>query len=103
MMGSRPTAPAIPLSACVIPVPPRCSPSEHAHRAGWQYRIRAKLAVERELEGLEAWDPEANRGAHAHDCRRQLMARDQGGDRRREASAASPRPQAVRGGVAAGN
>jgi hypothetical protein len=85
---SRPTAPPIPLSACVVPVPPRCSPSERARRAGWQYRIRAKLAVERELEGLEAWDPAANPAAREGRWRRQLLARDRGGDLRRARQAA---------------
>jgi hypothetical protein len=79
-MRSRPAAPPIPLSACVIPVPPRSSPSERARRAGWQYRIRAKLAVEQELEALEAWDPAANPAAHEGRWRRQLLARDRGSD-----------------------
>jgi hypothetical protein len=87
-LRSRPTAPAIPFSACVIPVPPRSSPSECARRAGWQYRIRAKLAVEREFEALEAWGPEADRDGHEHDWRRQLLARDRGGDLRRARRAA---------------
>jgi hypothetical protein len=80
--ASRPTAPLAPLSVCKVPLPPRCSPSERARRAGWHYRIRAMLAENLELDALEEWDPDVMEGPALELWRRQLMARDRGGDLR---------------------
>ncbi len=83
MMGSRPGTSVISALAAAGLATPCCSPSELARRIGWRYRIRAKLAVNRELEALEEWDPEAMQGPAPELCRRQLLARDRDGVLRR--------------------
>jgi hypothetical protein len=88
LMWSRPAALQIPLSACVVPGPPRCSPSERARRDGWQYRIQARLAMNQEREALEAWDPAGTLDLDREVWRRQMLLLDRGGHLHRARTAA---------------
>lgn len=52
-------------------------------RAAWQHRTHARLAVSRELEAIDEWDPNATAGMRAEQFRRELLARDPQNDLRR--------------------
>src|SRR5437867_2073319 len=67
--------------------PPPRSPSVEAWLAGWRCWREAGMAVNREREALEVWDP-ATEQMDQEGMRRQLMAMDRGGHLRRARQAA---------------
>ena len=69
-----------PLRSTLITLGSPHTPSEAARRAGWHCWCQARLAVNREREALEAWDPEALAGESQEPWRRQTMARDRTGN-----------------------
>jgi len=74
-------------SAPGVAPPPR-SPSEAARRTARRCWVRAQVAVNRQREALEAWDPAAADNVDQEAWRRQSMALDPGGDLRRAVEAA---------------
>ena len=68
-------------SAPGVAPPPR-SPSEAARRTARRCWVRAQVAVNRQREALEAWDPAAADNVDQEAWRRQSMALDPGGDLR---------------------
>jgi hypothetical protein len=73
-----------PASSCLAGAPgsaprPR-TPAAVALRQAWRYRTRAKLAVNREREALEQWDPQAAAEQDPEAWRLQLLAANPNGD-----------------------
>src|SRR5438132_5320812 len=78
LLWQRSPASSIPMAATPAPLPR--GPSAVELRMARQYLTRAKMAVNREREAIEAWDPQILAGIDAEAWRLQLMAADPGGD-----------------------
>jgi hypothetical protein len=82
----RPAPATVRWAAAPVPAPQPRTPAEVALRQAWRYRTRAKIAVNREREEVEQWDPRAAMDLDPETWRRQLMAADPNGDMRRAAA-----------------
>ena len=72
--------------AAAISAPQPRTLAEAALRQAWRYRTRAKIAVNREREEVEEWNPRAAIDLGPETWRLQLMAADPNGDMSRAAA-----------------
>jgi hypothetical protein len=86
--NSRPGPPRPGRAITPAPAGADGSSSEAARRAAIRCWAGAQTRVNREREAVEAWDPHGADRLGPEDWRRQLMARDEGGDLRRARSLA---------------